>query len=89
MEIEIIKVLSIGGVFLLGYIVVSEWLSHLLDDEQKSKGEYQSGDLVDGIWTCPQCGSFNAKYLKRCGKCYNQKFDLLEGRTKEWIEDEK
>lgn len=86
---EIVSVLIICGFILLSFYIGGEWIKHLHKKEQKSKGEYQSGELVDGTWTCSHCGAFNAKYLKRCGKCYNQNFDLLGGRTKEWIKDEK
>ena len=33
--------------------------------------------VVDGTWTCPQCGAWNAPWLKRCFGCgtINDKFD--------------
>ena len=85
--VELIETVSVLGVVVaLGIIGLVEWIRHLKEEEQKSKGEYQSGNLVDGTWTCKECGAFNAKYLKRCGKCYNPKIDILDGRTKEWMD---
>jgi len=73
MEIEIIQLIVIVGTLILGYIGVNEWIKHMKEEEQRANGTYKSGELVDGTWTCRECGAFNAPYLKRCGKCFNIK----------------
>ena len=85
---DIVNVLSIIGIVIMGWFIGGAYMRFLLEEERRAKGEWKSGELVDGTWTCNECGAFNAKYLKRCGKCYNQKFDLLDGRTKEWLDNE-
>ena len=73
MELVIIQGIVILGVLLIGYISVNEWILHLREEEQRAQGTYKSGELVDGTWTCRECGAFNAPYLKRCGRCFGIK----------------
>lgn len=75
---EIIDVLSIIGIVVMGWFIGGSYMRFLLEEERRARGKES--------WECKECGEVNASYLKRCGKCYNQKFDLLDGRTKEWLD---
>ena len=66
----------ISGITLLGILSLTQWIKHLSEEEERTT--YKSGELVDGTWTCKECGSFNALYLKRCGKCFVPKSDKNE-----------
>lgn len=32
-----------------------------------------SKSAVDGTWSCPQCGAWNAEWLDKCGNCKEEK----------------
>jgi ribosomal protein S27AE len=69
----IIDVISILGICIMGWFIGGSYMKFILEEERQGQGRWKSGELVDGTWTCPQCGAFNAKYLVRCGKCFNPK----------------
>ena len=77
--VQVIETITVLGVVCaLGIVGFIQWIKHLSEEEQRARGEWKSGELVDGTWTCRECGAWNASYLKRCGKCFNIKSDTNE-----------
>lgn len=67
-------IVIIGGTMGLALFGMIQWLKYLREEEQKAfKGEPTNSNMISEMWTCRECGAWNAPYLKRCGKCFNIK----------------
>jgi hypothetical protein len=74
--VGIIETITVLGVIIaFGIVSMLKWIKYLEDEQDLAKEEWKSGELVDGTWTCKECGAFNALYLKTCGKCNKKKYE--------------